>query len=1597
MKVFALIGEAKGWCAWICHTVIQWMLQRWFTRAALSFIICNVLYYIIAVKDVVDVSVRGYRLAKIVTRKCIKRGRRLPHLCCVYGTVYASCVISVTRAGLLDIIDGMANCCGNVLYEFFVDPLSRLMADSPIDVRNHHRTHGVFGIPGRHNGRRAGKRGRARPPPFRRSCHRKHRPSVLDVPVDAPPKEPGELPPRRLARQLIPYGSLVVCVLFAYSRRFQNEMRRRKKLRDLHYFLDPDKDNPISPIDGLTHVFLPQIDFSWWQPEYSPFVDRFRYERTDKVIKPSSRFQEWTARIQECTKLIQWGTQECTSIFQEIWWQIQECTAAFRRCPIYSDAIIDESSTTHRRSENGDTRNLHTYIFIGKPSKGNDQSNVHISPKVARMLRRRSKGKQINITGDDGKTHAEWLVGDSGAGCSVIANEDLLTDIAKAPNNRTMTIHCNSGTTTIDQMGTLIGFGRVWFNPNGIANIVSLSEISKKHRVTMDSTIDNAIYVHKSDGGMRRFECTKSGIYCCNLRGKDEYMFNITTVEGQELQYSKLDVARAKKARKLQEVMGFISERDMLNMIDKNLIIGSKVRRRDVLIANDIYGPNTNSLKGKTVRKTENHVREDSVMDVPKYIMDRYRDVTLSADIMHINGVSFFVAISRHIKHVSIIPISKRNRLSMLSCVDKLIAAYEHRGFKIKSMFMDNAFECLREDLRGHDRNIDLNCVAADEHEPNIERCIRHVKERCRCVFASLNFKRLPRRLITELASSTVYWINCCPRSDGVHPTLSPRAILTGQVLTEKNVEFQFGDFLQPTEPSRTNATKNSMDERTCDAIYCRPSGNAQGGFLVYKLSTAQLVHRNTAVLAHSSDAIAEQVEAIAANEKMPSGIAFGDRLNNPTILDFDTDPGNDQEDDISDDEYSDHDDQLEDDHDLPTYYPIDQNETDDGEQSDGDVQGNHFDNADTESTGNSDDDYVEDADDEASMENLGVDEEVENPGVETVEETRRSSRSTREPERFADTEHSAVFFQAVDQYRNIDATMSSKQYGLKAGLKVFGEAGLAAVASEIRDNLHGRGVIEPVKKERVTSEIRKKSLPYLMFLKRKRCGKIKGRGCADGRKQREFISKEEASSPTVSTHALMATCLIDAIEGRNVATADIPGAFLQATMDEDVWIKFEGAMVDVLLEIDPERYGPCVCTYNGRRYLYAKAIKAIYGAMRSALLFYQLFSGQLKEWDFKINEYDACTMNKMVNGSQLTIVWHVDDCKISHRDEEVVTDLLEQLEGRFGKETPIAITRGRIHDYLGMTIDYSIKSKVKFYMFDYIEQILGEVDSDLMKGSGVTPAGKHLFQTHEDGAKLNKKEADAFHRNVARLLFLSKRARPDIQTAVAFLCTRVQSPDVHDNLKLGRVMRYLRETIFLPLILGWDGTGNIYWSVDASFAVHNDMKSHTGAVMTLGVGALLSSSTKQKLNTTSSTEAELVGVSDSMPFNIWAAHFFEAQGRSYKEYKIGKRNILFQDNESCIKLAKNGKASSSRRTRHIHIRYFFITDRVKSNEVEIHYCPTKEMLSDFFTKPLQGALFKKFRDNILGITDEEYRQCKEDYYNAKKSKSSVTFSNNNG
>ena len=149
---------------------------------------------------------------------------------------------------------------------------------------------------------------------------------------------------------------------------------------------------------------------------------------------------------------------------------------------------------------------------------------------------------------------------------------------------------------------------------------------------------------------------------------------------------------------------------------------------------------------------------------------------------------------------------------------------------------------------------------------------------------------------------------------------------------------------------------------------------------------------------------------------------------------------------------------------------------------------------------------------------------------------------------------------------------------------------------------------------------------------------------------------------------------------------------------------------------------------------------------------------------------------------------------------------------------------------------------------------------------------------------------------------------------------------------------------------------------IDASFTVHPDMRSLTGVTMSLGHGCPYSSTNKQKINIKSSTEAELVGVDDRLPMVIWTRNFLEAQGITVND------NVVYQDNMSTILLERNSRSSSGKRTRHINIRYFFVADRIKNGELRVAYCPTEEMVADFYTKPLQGRLFRMLRNIIMEL-----------------------------
>ena len=198
---------------------------------------------------------------------------------------------------------------------------------------------------------------------------------------------------------------------------------------------------------------------------------------------------------------------------------------------------------------------------------------------------------------------------------------------------------------------------------------------------------------------------------------------------------------------------------------------------------------------------------------------------------------------------------------------------------------------------------------------------------------------------------------------------------------------------------------------------------------------------------------------------------------------------------------------------------------------------------------------------------------------------------------------------------------------------------------------------------------------------------------------------------------------------------------------------------------------------------------------MRAALLYYQCFITDIHGIGFKLNPYDPCVANKEVDGSQLTLMWHVDDIKASHCNKQVITSYIEWLcktnehifEDGLGA---LKVSHGSLHDYLGMQLDFSTPGELKLTMVPYIEAMLTEYHKhDEKSTTAKTPAALHLFQVDNKATPLSEDAAAVFHTFMAKALFLTKCTCPDLATAIAFLATCVTCFDQDDWKKLHCMM----------------------------------------------------------------------------------------------------------------------------------------------------------------------------------------------------------------
>ena len=1214
-----------------------------------------------------------------------------------------------------------------------------------------------------------------------------------------------------------------------------------------------------------------------------------------------------------------------------------------------------------------------------------------------------------------------WILIDTGSTVSSVCSRELLLRIETCAEP--IRVHSNGGTCEYNECGTLkILPIKAYFNPDSIANILSFSEVSEHFRITYDNEETTSIFVHGSDQVFEFKKCATGLYYLDTTESKTNedvapYFTFVQTVKENKLNFSRQELEGADKARRLQSLTGWPSTEDFKSYIHNNQILNAPITIDDINRALIVYGQHIALIKGKTTRCLTNIPKIPAQIPLPLKLLKHHPYDQINMDFLHVNKHPYLHTKSSIIKLGSIQPCKSRGKKEIIDGISKVRKMFEDRGFKINGYHGDNEFECLRDTVNP----VPLYIVARGEHVGIVERSIRTIKERARCHCQNTPFRKIPKVMVDDLLSLTNSNINVFPAKNGISKTLSPGAIVLGTPKMEYNrLKLEFGTYCQIHI-----GTTNTMKTRTIDAIATKPASGRRG-YHFMSLKTGKRVHAMNWTELPMPDYVIERVHELASREGAPEFINGGPLFEfAPGVpVDDEDEDEHDDSDNDSDEEYlydsaeeSDSDDDNNDDDDND-------GDGDDSGDEDEDESSDDEDDQNNENSEDESNDDTETSDDEEEQDDLDEDEggdpeEHVNPTQETDKSgctedenddqvnnnvhqdvtsqgaddqdagsgsrPRRSEKAKKRKEyepSFVGKTY-AQLFQMVKRDGIIDIRMMYKkcvdvifaqvsadpetttnapggtggpQMSAKKGFEVYGEIAVAAMFKEYRQ-LYNQTVFGAIDPDTLSLQQKKDALRAVNLIKQKRCGKMKGRTCADGHKQRKYVSREETASPTVSTEALLATAIIDAYEKRDVTVFDIPGAYLHADYDKFVLLKLEGRFVDIMCQVNPDlkKY---VRHENGKKVLYLRLLKALYGCIESALLWYLLYTETLVKLGFKLNPYDKCVANQMIQGKQCTITWYVDDNKLSHKDSKVVTEIISKIEERF---PGLEITRGRKHDFLGMNMDFKDNGTVAIHMKDHIKEAI-ELFEEIEKidTQVSSPANGKLFEVNDDAVPLEGKKKEVFHSVVAKVLFIMKRARPDMELTNSFLCTRVSRSTKEDWAKLKRAMAFMKQTIDDVRIIGADSLEKLLVWIDGSHAVHKNMRGHTGGSMSYGIGQVHSRAGIQKANTKSSTETEVVATSEYIPYPMHMANFMKEQG-----YPVKIK--LYQDNQSAIKMEKNGRNSCTGNSRHIKIRYFFVKDLVDKGEVEIVYCPTEQMLADYFTKPLQGELFRRFRKVIMG------------------------------
>lgn len=1122
---------------------------------------------------------------------------------------------------------------------------------------------------------------------------------------------------------------------------------------------------------------------------------------------------------------------------------------------------------------------------------------------------------------------------DNAATASIFNCGDLLTDIRDA--ERPIVVKGVGGTLRVNQVGDFGKFGSVYFAPLAPVNLLSFGKVAESHRVVYDST-ENQFVVEDGDGLKAEFAAKRLGEHNAPVY---THVFHTETVHDREARYTKRQVADAQAARNLMKALGYPSTSDMIDMLTTGKVVNTKITAHDLRRALDIYGPDLSSLKGKTTQRRGVIVRVEPVCKPSE------TEQTLHADVMFVAGEAFFIVVAKPLAYTMVRHLANGRNASMLGeALTGVVSELQTHGFTASTLLTDGEGGLIKSRDVIDKLGLKLNPTGPAQHVPVVERKIRTVKERMRAILSGLPFN-LPVNLLSYLVQYAVTKVNMAPsclRPDKA----SPRELFSGRKVDARtDLHVAFGDYAQCKAPY---VQSNAMDSRTEAAIALGPTGNLQGSARFFLLTTHKVVTRDRWTPLPCPDSVVAHMNALCAVGKR-GGVAKdpivsrgrveilateAPDINVPTPAMTTPDPSRHPSDPTpaAQEEVRLFNDAA------PAFSPEPANETTPPSMQ-------------QTAASRLLPDATPHMPEEPSLLNdmAPVPSQVPGANEAVVQATETPSSATQAT---AQVDHATP----ARRYPLRDRSGAHRAYHLtvKQAATQFGHATEDAVAAEIQQMLDLK-VWEPVRFGSLTAEQRASTIWSSIFLKEKKRAdgsfdKLKARLVASGNQQDRSLY-ESVSSPTVTlTHVLLGAG-IAAEERRRVCTADIVGAYLKVPMSGPaVHVRLPAFVANVLCTLRPELQP--LRLKDGT--IVVKLLKAMYGCVESSKLLFQRIQTTLQAAGFKPNPHDECVLNHGQGATQCTIHLYVDDLLITSRDEAAITSVLDTLAAVFG---PIKATHGPRHDYLGMTLDFSTPGECRLAMEGFVQELLEGCDARCYS----TPAASYLHEFRASSPLLPASEARQFHTNVAKLLYLAKRTRPDVLLVASFLATRVREATEDDEKKLARALGYLRGTADFALTLRFRGVEKVEAFVDASYAIHADKKSQTGGLFSAGGGCFGATSSKQKIVAKSSTEAELIAASDFSGEIISLKAFLKEQGYEVKPITV------WQDNMSTLTLIARG-GQASKRSKHIDVRYFYLKDRVAIGDLLFQHKPAGQMTADILTKPLSGELFKTLRRKLLGM-----------------------------